>query len=220
MTAYIPWGWRWGKNVKPQVSISIVRDSPVACGHESTALYQTALCPPFSCVPACHLLIPVTGLQGQRAYLGGGYAAEGEHADNQGPHIFWWAHSWPQPLVSALDSITLCKSVMPLPLHRHLLLIPTAGCVHTYGSGHHHCPLRSLLARSAAEDTNSSCSHCRCSEVLTQDHRVVNVGDPGGLSQRDIVPPQTQRCHVPPDIRPRVTAQSCMPPSRGESFPY
>lgn len=114
---------------------------------------------------------------------------------------------------------------MPLPLHRHVQLTPTAECVHTYGSGHHHCPLRSLVARSAAEDTNSSCSHCRLPEVLTQDHRVVNVGNPSGLNQRDIMPPQTQCCHVPPNlapytIRPRVIAQSSMPPSTGEIFPY
>lgn len=185
----------------------------------------TAPCPLFSCVPACPLLDSCHWPPLHCACLGERYAAKREHADNQGPHSFWWAHSWSQPLVSALAPITPRVSVIPLPLHRHLQLTPAAECVHTYSSGHHHCQLRSLLARSAAEDMNSSCSHCRCSKVLTQDHRVVNFGDPSGLSQRDIMPPQIQCCHVPPNlasytIRPRVTAQSSMPPSTGEIFPY
>lgn len=120
-------------------------------------------------------------------------------------------------LVAHISPHPKCVWNWPLLLHRHLQLAPTAECVQTTSSSHHHFLSWSLANGPGdnTEDHNSPCSHCRSSAVLAKDHIVVNAVDPRNLSWRNITSLWTW-CHyvlsqlVPCTTRHRVTAYPSM----------
>lgn len=183
-------------HLRCQVRQSLFHSKPPSpCTHSGLAPPAVAPHPtPTHCLLQC-------------PHPGGSCIATGQHTESQGP------------TTASEPTAGLKPYCLPPP---HMCLHLASATTQAPGSSVHHCCLPWSLAtgpRGATEDPSRSCSNCSPPYTLQCFPRtttVVYVVASHSLSQRDMVPLQTQCHYMPPHlvpyaIRPGATAHSSIP---------